>query len=182
MFLKMCKIFSCLTFVENGCQRDYGLVFTLQFALLTSCLCYLLSQWSSRDGSSSDMVFVRLWRQSDESLDRSLMFLHSSQDNKVSHNWTANGWCERLCFWVGPGDCQKGCQGHHLQSWLLLGQRRFSIRVKTQGLQENWIVLSRFSCLFLSTLSCHSCCCLCFVTLIVKMYMFEKLKFEISCR
>ena len=42
----------------------------------------------------------------------------------------------------------KGCQGHHLQSWLLLGQRRFSIRVKTQGLQENWIVLSRFSCLF----------------------------------
>ena len=43
-------------------------------------------------------------------------------------------------------------------------------------------VLSRFSCLFLSTLSCHSCCCLCFVTLIVKMYMFEKLKFEISCR
>ena len=76
MFLKMCKIFSCLTFVENGCPRDYGLVFTLQFALLTSCLCYLLSQWSSRDGSSSDMVFVRLWRQSDESLDRSLMFLH----------------------------------------------------------------------------------------------------------
>ena len=53
---------------------------------------------------------------------------------------------------------------------------------KSQGLQEDWIVLSRFSCLFLSTLSCHSCCCLCFVTLIVKMYMFEKLKFEISCR
>ena len=38
-------------------------------------------------------------------------------------------WCERLCLSVGPGDCQEGCQGHHLQSWLLLGQRRFSIWV-----------------------------------------------------
>ena len=169
MFLKMCKIFSCLTFVENGCPRDYGLVFTLQFALLTSCLCYLLSQWSSRDGS---------WMQSWSFSTRFLVLGTcdaSSQDNKASHNWTANGWCEQLCLSVGPGDCQKGCQGHHLQSWLLLGQRRFSIWVKTQGLQENWIVLSRFSCLFLSTLSCHSCCCLCFVTLIVKMYMFENL-------
>ena len=77
IFVKMCKNFNCLTFVEKGCPRDhYGLVFSLQFVPLTSCLCHLLSQWSSRDGSSSDMVLVRLWRQSDESLDRSLMFLH----------------------------------------------------------------------------------------------------------
>ena len=78
LFVKMYQNFTnCLTFVEKGCLRaHYGLVFTLQFVPLTSCLCHLLSQWSSRDGSSSDMVLVRLWRQSDESLDRSLMFLH----------------------------------------------------------------------------------------------------------
>ena len=78
LFVKMYQNFTnCLTFVEKGCLRDhYGLVFTLQFVPKTSCLCHLLSQWSSRDGSSSDKVLVRLWRQSDESLDRSLMFLH----------------------------------------------------------------------------------------------------------
>ena len=50
---------------------------SFHFAICTSDIMplHFLSQWSSRDGSSPDMVLVRLWRQTDESLDRSLMFL-----------------------------------------------------------------------------------------------------------
>ena len=141
MFLKMCKIFSCLTFVENGCPRDYGLVFTLQFAFLTSCLCYLLSQWSSRDGSSSDMVFVRLWRQSDESLDRSLMFLHLM----FLVSWLFTGLSKDSIRQTQQFPSLKR-RMEVVDQW----QDAFSIRVKTQGLQESWIVLSRFSCLFIN--------------------------------
>ena len=199
IFEKMCKNFNCLTFVEKGYPRDhYGLVFTLQFVPLTSCLCHLLSQWSSRDGSSSDMVLVRLWRQSAESLDRSLMFLHLmflasllftglSKDSipqtqqfpslkrrmELVDQWqdaalriltlsdnpspkqgiSPSEFCQfkmtflrqqfkgffvRICAGFRTSQILSSLflivtfkreTGHHLQSWLLLGQRRFSIRV-----------------------------------------------------